>query len=139
MKRGTDGLIDLSGELESLDPAIASTISRGRIQSQSQSQSQPKAKRTAAQRKKALKDQDRNRLTFDCAPELEERLRVLAGELSVPYSSLIVYLIDRALDLVSMEEIQEARISSRSMRYEYVIPFQGNRRNGYSAGAKRKR
>lgn len=75
----------------------------------------------AGQSKKAEKDAARNRRMIDLPPDLERELESMAGELGVPVSSLIAWLVDRALQVTPVEVIRAAREPSRSMRFEYIL------------------
>lgn len=98
-----------------VDPAV------NEILQESQQRAANRA-RTPAQRRKAARDAARNKITIDLAPSTTAQLRALAEELSVPISGLAGYLLARALGEIPTEEIERARVPSRSMRYEYVLP-----------------
>lgn len=102
-KRFTGGFVDL-------DPAISAIIEDGQNRQVARSM-------TKAQKRQAA----RNRMTFDIRPETEQRLTDLAAELSIPLSQLAEWLILRGLDHTTEDELSEARIPCRSMRYEFVL------------------
>lgn len=114
MKKSRSGFI--SFDSNDLDPDVSGAIGEGRKRSAFRG-------KTPAQRRKAEKDSQRNRRMIDLPEELEEHLESLAGELGVPVSSLISWLLVRSLDLVSLEELEAARELTRSMRFEYILPY----------------
>lgn len=111
MKRNPDGTWDLSG----LDPFVEQEL-RGGVQRAAR-RAMPEGKR-----KKAARDAARNRRMIDLPVELEQTLEEIAADLSVPVSQLIVALINRGMYSMQIEELQDLRQPSRSMRYEYTLP-----------------
>jgi hypothetical protein len=119
MQRKDSGLIDLGGML---DPDVAAAIGQGR-------QRQEIRQRTKAQETHAEKDAARNRRMIDLDPDLERRLESMAGDLMVPVSSLIGWLLENALAEVDLNCITDDRVPSRSMRFQYILRYQKKRKS----------
>lgn len=110
MKRNADGTINFSA-----DPEVKKILEHS-----------PRSGRTAAQQRKLEKDQARNRIMLDLPPDLESRLKQLAAELSVPVSSLVAFLLSKELDQVEKADLEKFRVPTRSMRYEFLLPYAKN-------------
>lgn len=113
MKKDPGGFIDFGG----LDPDIEGAIGAGR-------QRQAARHMTPAQRRKAEKDRARNRRMIDIPPDLESQLESMAAELSVPFSSLVTWILSETMEVLDIDEMRGLREPSRSMRYEYILPYQ---------------
>lgn len=105
MKR-QNGTIDFSH----LAPDVAETIRNGQRRMAAKSMSS-----------KQRRDAARNRLVIDIPVELENQLSEIARELGLPISQLIRWLILRGMETSTREEIEDARLPSRSMRYEFIL------------------
>lgn len=114
---------------DDLDPDVERTVRAGRQRQEarrgspapagkSKSLEQRQAEKAA---KQAAKDAKRNRRMIDWPVDLQRTVEGLADELGVTDSSLIVWLLDWAVNRVSENELLDGRAPSRSMRYEYVM------------------
>lgn len=119
MKRNPDGTINM----DSMDPAVARVFADGERRQAARSM-------TKRQRQQAA----RNRMTFDIPAELEQKLTAIAADYSVPVSQLATFLMLRGLEHTSEEELLEARVPSRSMRYEFVLYPKAAPHNGTAKG-----
>lgn len=72
---------------------------------------------TKEQRKQAA----RIKVTIDLPEELKQHLDDKAAALGVPLSQLYRWVILRGLDHTTYEELEAARMPSRSMRYEFIL------------------
>lgn len=100
----------VKGGFVDIDPAVAAYIQDGERRQATRAM-------TKAQRRQA----SRNKMTVDLPKALDDRLHVMAADLSVPVSQLVQYLVERGLELVTIDELIEARRPTRSMRYEFVL------------------
>ncbi len=80
-------------------------------------------KMTPAQRRKAQRDQARNRVMLDLPATLETVLDAMAGDLSVPKSQAAAFLMILGLHSVAQGTVnpRDCRRPSRSMRYDYAL------------------
>ncbi len=71
--------------------------------------------------RKQLRDAARTKVTIDLPDDLRRNLDQIADRLSVPLSQVYRWLLLRGLEVTSIDELEAYRISSRSMRYEFVL------------------
>jgi len=84
---------------------------------------------TPAQRRKAARDAQREKLGFYLPPSLIKSLGSLAREWECTISNLVTFFLERGLDIFTAQQLLEHRELSGSLRadYELVIPIEGEK------------
>lgn len=77
-----------------------------------------------------MKYLSRNRMCIDIPVELQDKLNCIALDFDVSVSQLCTFLLRRGLDTTTREELIEARVPSKSHRFEFTLqvpkPFGAN-------------
>lgn len=64
---------------------------------------------------------NRNRITLDMPVELQDKLLAIALDYDVSISQLATFLIRRGLDATTHDDLIEARVPSKSHRFEFLL------------------
>ena len=76
---------------------------------------------TAAQRKRAAADRQRNRIMIDLSDDLLKTLDKIAEAENLPRSQVVSWLLVIGLAHLDRGEMIDARVPSKSMRWEFTL------------------
>ena len=115
-----------------LDPAIKSVLGEDPLYGRMAKE----RNMTASQRKRAKADRERNRVMIDLPEDLQEVVDRIAEAEGLPRSQVVSWLLAIGLQHFDQGEMIDARVPSRSMRWEFTLDIpEIEFPEGYSAGA----
>ncbi len=100
-----------------IDPAVTSALGRDPLYGRMAKE----RSMTSAQRKKLRSDRQRNRIMVDMPVELQEIMDRIAETESLPRSQVMCWLLTVGLKQFNRIEMIDAKVPSRSMRWEFTI------------------
>lgn len=100
-----------------LDPAIKSALGEDPLYGRMAKE----RNMTASQRKRAKADRERNRVMIDMPEDLQEVVDRIAEGDGLPRSQVVSWLLAIGLQHFERGEMIDARVPSRSMRWEFTL------------------
>jgi hypothetical protein len=100
-----------------IDPAVRSALGSDGIYGRLARE----RKMTASQRKKAAADRQRNRIMIDLPEEMQAVLDRMAEAEGLPRSQVMCWLVALGLQHFERGALIDARVASRSMRWEFTL------------------
>ncbi len=100
-----------------IDPAIKSVLGEDPLYGRMAKE----RNMTASQRKRAKADRERNRVMIDMPEDLQEVVDRIAEAEGLPRSQVVSWLLAIGLQHFDRGEMIDARVPSRSMRWEFTL------------------
>ena len=102
---------------EAIDPAVRSVLGADPLYGRMAREREM----TAAQRKRARADRERNRVMIDLPENMQVVVDRIAEQEGLPRSQVVCWLVALGLDHFERNDLIDARVPSRSMRWEFTL------------------